>query len=61
MTRKKNKLFLDGVEMKPESTTKFFLEDGSDRQIEFILDNNGKVIQTWFYRGGVKTERIKIN
>jgi len=60
VTKKKNKLFLDGVEMKPESTTKFFLEDGSDRQIEFITDESGNITGAWFYRGGVKTERIKI-
>jgi hypothetical protein len=48
------------VQAKTESPTKFFLEDGSDRQIEFILDKEGKVIKIWLYRAGVKTERIKI-
>ncbi|MBA2613996.1 MAG: serine hydrolase [Bacteroidetes bacterium] len=62
--KKNKKLYLingneEGVEMKPESNTKFFLEDGSDRQMEFVVDANGKVLQTWLIRGGVKTERIK--
>lgn len=47
------------MQAQAESSTKFFLEDGIDRQIEFVLDMEGKVIKTWLYRGGAKTKRIK--
>jgi CubicO group peptidase (beta-lactamase class C family) len=48
------------VELKPESTTKFFYADGTDRQIEFETDTNGKVVKTWFLNMGQKGEMKKI-
>ena len=48
------------IELKPESTTKFFYADGSDRQIEFEVDNTGKVTKAWFINMGQKGELKKI-
>jgi len=48
------------LELKPESSNKFFYGDGSDRQIEFELDSNKKVTKAWFIALGVKTEMKKI-
>jgi CubicO group peptidase (beta-lactamase class C family) len=47
------------AELKPESPTKFFYSDGSDRQIEFELDANKKVSRAWLIAFGVKTELKK--
>ena len=44
----------------PESDTKFFYGDGSDRQIEFEVDGTGKVIKTWFINNGLKGEMKKV-
>jgi hypothetical protein len=49
------------IELKPESKTKFFYGDGTDRQIEFEIENNGKVIKTWFLNMGQKGELKKID
>ena len=49
----------EDIELKPESNTKFFYADGTDRQIEFDIDNNGKVIKTWFINMGQKGEMKK--
>ena len=48
------------VELKPESATKFFYADESDRQLEFEVDASGKVTKTWFYNSGQKGEIKKI-
>jgi CubicO group peptidase (beta-lactamase class C family) len=48
------------IELKPESSTKFFYGDGTDRQIEFEIDTNGKVTKTWFLNSGQKGEMKKI-
>jgi len=48
------------IELKPESETKFFYCDGTDRQIEFEIDNTGKVIKTWFINTGQKGELQKL-
>ena len=48
------------IELKPESDTKFFYGDGTDRQIEFELDGNGKVTKAWFINTGQKGELKKI-
>ena len=42
------------IELKPESATKFFYGDGTDRQIEFETDSNGKVTKVWFLNMGQK-------
>jgi CubicO group peptidase (beta-lactamase class C family) len=49
------------IELKPESGTKFFYGDGSDRQIEFEVDSNGKVTKAWFINTGQKGELKKID
>lgn len=43
------------IELKPESPTKFFYADSSDRQIEFILDTKGRVERTWLISNGIKS------
>jgi hypothetical protein len=48
------------IELKPESTVKFFYGDGTDRQIEFEVDAAGKIIKTWFLNSGQKGEMKKI-
>jgi len=48
------------IELKPESETKFFYGDGTDRQIQFEVDNNGKVTKAWFINTGQKGELKKI-
>jgi len=47
------------IELKPESPVKFFYGDGTDRQIEFEIDNNGKVVKAWFLNMGQKGELKK--
>ncbi len=49
----------DDVELKPESDTRFFYADDSDRFIEFEVDKTGKVIKGWFIGSGNKTEMKK--
>jgi hypothetical protein len=48
------------IELKPESETKFFYADGTDRQIEFEKDNTGKVVKIWFINMGQKGEMKKV-
>jgi len=36
------------IELKPESATRFFYADNSDRFIEFEVDKSGKVTRSWF-------------
>ncbi len=48
------------IELKPESETKFFYGDGTDRQVEFELDATGKVTKAWFINTGQKGEFKKI-
>jgi hypothetical protein len=48
------------IELKPESATKFFYADDTDRQLEFEIDASGKVIKTWFFNSGQKGEIKKI-
>ena len=40
------------IELKPESETKFFYADDSDRQLEFEVDKTGKVTKIWFLNNG---------
>jgi CubicO group peptidase (beta-lactamase class C family) len=63
--KKDNKLYRhrDGtpdIELKPESETKFFYGDGTDRQIEFEVDATGRVTKAWFINTGQKGEMKKI-
>lgn len=48
------------IELIPESETKFFYGDGTDRQIEFEVDTEGKVTKAWFLNTGQKGELKKI-
>jgi len=48
------------IELKPESETKFFYADDTDRQLEFEVDASGKVVKTWFFNSGQKGEIKKI-
>lgn len=48
------------IELIPESETKFFYADGTDRQIEFELDTSGKVTKAWFINTGQKGELKKV-
>lgn len=56
--RKNGKLYRKNtrseVQLKPESATKFFYDDDTDRQIEFTLDRSGKVSSATFFNGGFK-------
>ena len=61
LIKKNNKLYRhrDGapdIELKPESTTRFFYADESDRFIEFELDKAGKMTKAWFIGNGDKIE-----
>ncbi|MCC6369436.1 MAG: beta-lactamase family protein [Bacteroidia bacterium] len=54
-----NKLYRldrESVELKPESDTKFFYANGKDRQLEFMMDKDGKFIKGWQIRNGIKEE-----
>jgi len=48
------------LELKPESATKFFYSDGSDRQIEFETGADKKITKAWLIAFGVKTELKKL-
>jgi CubicO group peptidase (beta-lactamase class C family) len=49
------------IELKPESNTRFFYADGSDRFIEFETDKAGQPIKAWFLSGGEKIEMKKLD
>lgn len=44
------------IELKPESNSKFFYADESDRQLEFIVDTNKNVTKVFLIVSGIKTE-----
>ena len=48
------------IELKPESNTKFFYADDSDRQLEFEVDKNGKVTKIWFINNENRGEMTKV-
>ncbi|MDP4219713.1 MAG: serine hydrolase [Bacteroidota bacterium] len=48
------------IELKPESTTKFFYGDGSDRQIEFEVNKSGKIETVFFISGGFKNAMKRV-
>lgn len=47
------------IELKPESPTKFFYTDNSDRQVEFMLDKQGKIEKTYLISNGIRTPLTK--
>ncbi len=48
------------IELKPESDTKFFYADDSDRQLEFETDASGKLVRIWFINNGQRGEMTKV-
>ena len=48
------------VELKPESRTKFFYADASDRQVEFVVVND-KVVKAYLIANGVRSELVRQN
>ena len=65
LIKKDNKLYrhregVPDVELKPESATKFFYADESDRLLEFEVDAAGKVVKTWFHNSGQRGEIKKL-
>lgn len=62
---KDNKIYrsIDGnpdIELIPESETKFYYSDGSDRQFEFEPNDKGEVMHGWYIMNGIKFRRDKI-
>lgn len=49
----------DDVELKPESNTRLFYDDGSDRFIDFQFDKNGEVAKATLLNGVIKYELKK--
>ena len=50
----------DPKELKPESKTKLFYADGTDRQIEIVFDRKQSVKQVFFIADGINLELKKI-
>jgi len=48
------------IELKPESATKFFYADDSDRQLEFELDTTGNIVKIWFINNEQRGEMKKL-
>ncbi len=46
------------IELKPESRTKFFYADASDRQVEFVVVND-KVVKTYLISNGVRSDLVR--
>lgn len=46
----------EDTELRPESATRFFYADGTDRQIEFETDGSGKPVKVWQITWGMKRE-----
>lgn len=62
---KDNKLYrkapnTNDLELIPESETKFYYSDGSDRQIEFVLSKKDQIEYAWFIKDGIKYRRQRI-
>jgi hypothetical protein len=48
------------IELIPESETKFYYADGSDRQFEFVPNDKGEITRGWYIMNGVKFRRYRI-
>jgi CubicO group peptidase (beta-lactamase class C family) len=48
------------IELKPESPTKFFYADASDRQVEFVVAND-KVVKAYLISNGVRSDLVRQN
>jgi CubicO group peptidase (beta-lactamase class C family) len=63
LVKDSGKLYRKGkvnIELKPESAVKFFHADGTDRQIEFVVNAHGKPEKVWIILNGIKTELKKV-
>lgn len=65
IVKKDNKLYRrvksgPDIELKPESNTRFFYADGSDRFIEFETDKSGQPVKAWFISGFEKIEMRRL-
>jgi len=65
LERKGNKLFRvlpngSSIEVQPESTTKFFYSDGSDRQLEFTVNEKKEITEARLISYGIKTTATKM-
>lgn len=64
LVKENGKLYKKGVqnlELKPESDRKFFFNDRTDRQIEFVLNESGKPEHAYLINNGIKTELNKVD
>ena len=66
IVKKDNKLYRrvttgPEIELKAESSTRFFYADGSDRFIEFEIDKSGQPVKAWFLSGPEKIEMKKLD
>jgi CubicO group peptidase (beta-lactamase class C family) len=48
------------IELKPETETKFFFENENNRQVEFSLDKDNKVVNSWIIASGIKYKMKQI-
>jgi len=48
------------IELKPESSTKFFYDDASDRQMEFVMVGD-KVVKAYLIANGIRSELARQN
>jgi len=48
------------IELKPESDRKFFYADGSNRQLDFELDKDGKITKIWFVNNEQRGEMTRL-
>ncbi len=63
LVKENGKLYHKGrqtIALKPESATKLFYTDGSDRQIEFDVNRDGKPEKIWLISNGIRTELKKL-
>lgn len=65
LVKRDNKMFRHAengpdIELKPESTTRFFYADGSDRFIEFETDKSGNPQKAWFITTTDKIQMRKL-
>ncbi len=48
------------LELIPETETKFYYSDGSDRQLEFLINKKGHIEEAWFIKDGLKYSRQRV-
>jgi len=55
----RRRLGVPDIELKPESNTKFFYADSSDRQVEFTIDPYGNVLKACLIANGIRSDLVK--